>query len=227
MSDMATGTEVIVWARPKETLILLLAEGVFAGTTYLNGTNVPVVRLTNGQEMLVYGAGAFIGRKESVAATCKAFKGSVVEWSMHDYLNGKIPSHEEMVRQQAANPNGTPSLEQPKTVTDKLLYMKAQNELDEAKIAMYEKQIHGLKDGIAARRKEAQTMAAEVQNELSKLLGMMTPETIAKAIEEMPKPEPQPDVHTMAHQDLTRPIGGITHGPVDPEFDASKAALED
>lgn len=169
------GMQVIVWARPEPDLILLFGEGTFDGTNVVNGNQYPVIKFANGREMTCHYQGVEVGRKDAVVKTCQSFSGDIMEWDIEAYLAGKKP--ERAQRAAAAVASGQPMAE-PKTVTDKLLYMRREIELEEAKIVMGQKVIDDAKAVIAAKRDAMRTIKQQVLDELAKIEDGPLPETV-------------------------------------------------
>lgn len=158
------GTQVIIWGRPETNLILLFGEGRYEGLTYVNGSYWPTIRLNNGREIVVHQQGVLVGQNEHVAATCQRFQGDVIEWDLDAYLRGEKPSAEQRVK---STPNSSAALPPPKTATDKVMYLKREIEMQEAKIKVAEKVIEDAKKIITDKRKEIGDMTQTVLNELA------------------------------------------------------------
>ena len=168
MSNLRQGVAVIVWARPRTDVILLLGEGFYEGDNYINGALFPVVKLLDGREVTVHQQGIAVGDKNDVAKTCKAFKGVVRQFDIADYLNGQRPPMEELTAQLATRTASNPmeSLPEPKTLTDKLMHLKREVEYEESKKVAAQAVIDAANKVIAGKKAEMGSLKAAVQKEL-------------------------------------------------------------
>jgi len=179
---MPIGTQVFIWGRPEQNLILLFGEGVYEGVNHINGNNWPVIRLLNGQEYTIHYQGVWVGEKGAVERQCKQFKGDVLEFDLTEYLNGRRPTIDQ--RTKTAAVNGAVNLPEPKTATDRLLYLKREIDLEQSKIKLHEQAIAAATDLISKKRAEMAAIKGEVLKELS-ALDDVPPEVILAAAEKI------------------------------------------
>jgi hypothetical protein len=166
-NEVAIGSEVIVWARMREDVLLLFGEGVYEGMNYVNGQAFPVVKFNDGREVTMHYQGVFVGTKDSVARTCSTFPGVKIAFDLEPYLRGKRPTEEEISRLSQSSGNAKPAqLPEPKTLTDKAMNLKREIEYEENKRKMYVAQIEECEKKIAAKRAEISSIKAAVLKEL-------------------------------------------------------------
>ncbi len=229
------GTPVIIWGRPESGLILLFGEGRYEGNTFINGNYWPTVRLTNGREITVHQHGVAIGRAEAVAKTCKAFAGDVIEWDLDAYLRGEKPSSDQR-RYQPNSVNGnTTALPPPKTASDRVLYLKKEIELQEAKKKVALKVIEEADKIIEAKKKEIAEQSNAVINEIS----AVNPDFMKQLVEQVAaklKAEPEKPIVMADVVPVMQPVAAsappivarIVQQAPDPEvIDHTKLATED
>lgn len=229
------GTEVILWARIADNVILLFGEGVYEGTTYLNGGMAPVVRLSNGKEAVMHYQGVVAGRKEAVAQTCRTFQGAVMEWDLDAFLKGQRPSPEQIARHLPAGAQAAPAkLPEPKTVTDRLLFLKREIELEENKKKVFLQGIDAADKVISAKRAEMKELKDAVLKELADIDGVpafaqvVARETKA-AQEHLDKQDEIRATGLYQAKPATEIVGLVQPEPARDHFDAeaNRIALED
>lgn len=160
------GTQVIIWGRPETGLILLFGEGIYEGTTFVNGNYWPTVRLTDGREITVHQQGVSIGRADAVAQTCKRFSGDVIEWSLEAFLRGEKPSPTQRTIRTVTSTGGV-DLPPPKTASDKVLFLKREIELAEKKKQLGQQIIDESNKVIAAKQEEIRQLSMSVIQEIA------------------------------------------------------------
>lgn len=164
------GAEVLVWARPKAHVILVLGEGVYVGNVWFNAAHHPVVRFKNGTEATIHYQGVTLSERNAALKTIENFKGTTLSWNLQDFLNGKLPSDDEI---RLANPAAAEAAQlaapQPKTATDKLLAMKSEIERLEKKKVVYQMAMKEADDAIAGFRSEMATLKSSVLKELESI----------------------------------------------------------
>lgn len=176
------GTPVFVWGRPAHDLILLFGEGTYEGLNYINTMNCPIVRLTDGREWTIHYPGVWVGERANVKAQCEKFKGDVIEWDLQAYLRNELPSRERRAESAVASGRAPTVEAPPKTVTDKLLHLKREIDVEQSKIKVYEAAIETSRKLIESKRADAAAIKDLVLAELSSL-DDVPPEAILAAAE--------------------------------------------
>lgn len=163
------GQRVFLWARPDETLVLLLAEGAYAGNDFTTGRALPVVKLDDGREIVVTHSGIAVGRAEVVAKTVQGLHDThdIMQWSIDDYLRGKLPDPARRTKTPAGAT--APQLPAPKSMSDRVLNLKKEIEYQEGKKKLWQKQIDEADNLIKTKRAEIRTLRDAVMKELSEL----------------------------------------------------------
>lgn len=198
------GSDVILWTRTADNVILLLGEGRYEEDNYFNGNQYPVVKFNDGRELTVHYQGISMGRREAVAATCKTFKGTVLAWDIEDYIAGKRPAKQDTYSAQQGNStlptNGEP-LPEPKTMTDKLMRLKSEIDYEESKKKMASEMIAIADKNIAAKRQEMANIKSAVLAELAAVDGIVAEPVVAKAAPVVTPALPQTIVIDRPQQD--------------------------
>jgi len=153
----------------REDVLLLMGEGIFEGYNFINGQQFPVVKLTDGREVTVHQQGVYVGTKDSVVRTCATFPGVKIAFDIEAYINGKRPSNDDIARLSKSPSAKLAELPEPKTHTDKMMYLKREIELEENKKKMFQQQIEECDKKIATKRAEAAALKSAVIKELEDL----------------------------------------------------------
>ena len=207
MVNLPVGTEVILWGRLQENVILLFGEGLYEGDNFVNGQMWPVIKLTDGREITIHQQGIAIGRKEAVAQTCRTFGGAVVHFDVGEYIAGKRPTQDVIASHM---PNGAarglagPEPE-PKTMTDRLMKLKREIDYEESKKTAARSLIEASDKVISAKRAEMVGIKEAVMKELAAIDGLVaSPQevpVVATVVAQVPDVTPMmmPPLSTDAH----------------------------
>lgn len=222
--NVAVGTEVIIWTRMREDVVVLLGEGVYEGVNYIHGQPFPVVKLVDGREATIHQSGIAVGTKDSVARTCAAFPGVKIAFDFAAYVSGKRPTEEEIARLSQTSGAKAVQLPEPKTVTDRLMYLKKEIELEENKKKMFQQQIDECDKKIVAKKQEALALRDSVMKELESL--GITGATVAAAPAVVEPVEPTAVRVIIEGEEHANPLQPL---PAESVFDAEakRAAIED
>lgn len=180
------GSDVIIWVRPKDKLIVLLGEGKYDGLNLINGGYYPVVKFYDGREITIHQSGISVGEAKAVAITCNKFKkdkGTIVEFDLNRWVNGERP--EEVKVETPSNlstlstTNAAPSNSgEAKTATDKLLMLKQEITYEESKKKMFQQSIDECDKAILAKRTVMASIKDTVMKELAEIENIVVPETM-------------------------------------------------
>lgn len=161
------GMRVTIWARPMGHVLLVFGHGVYAGTEYVNGQNSPVIHLDNGKQTVLIWQNVNYGAETNVSsaiATFKQAKGNVVlNWSLDDFIVGKLPDPETVAVEVPDMPNA------PKTAVDAFHKKLALIEAEEKMIAAYQKGIDSCRVRIEGHRRDLLSQRELLLKELSAL----------------------------------------------------------
>jgi len=237
------GSRCIVWARPEASLILLFGEGSYEGTQFVNGNYWPVIKLDDGREIVVHQHGISVGIATQVADQCKRFKGDVCQWDLDRYLHGERPNADQRTYQSTSTNGVTNNMPAPKTASDRVLYIKKEIELQEAKIKVAEKVITDARAIIAAKKKEISDQTQSVISELSAVNPDFMKQLVANVAAQLQTGAPAVEApRTMGEmQPVTQPVAPpvvvaapvvariVTPQPADKDVDQEsiRAATED
>lgn len=226
--QLQIGTEVFIWGRPDQDLILVFGEGTYEGQNHFNGNSYPVVKLVDGRELTVHYQGVYVGEKSSVQRTLAKYGKNidVVEWDIQLYLEGKRPNREQRGTPRTANGVPIPPGEEApaKTMTDKAFQLKRLIDYERAKIEAAKKMIADSERIIQDKQAEMAAIKNDVMKEFE-AIGELSEEQILAAAKRI---EAERATKTTTQQQAPKSDAVQIHQPGDTSVDAHhQMAIED